>query len=147
MSHALYKDGYAALEAMCAGKSSQEISHHLISVDGIWHEKKLETGAARVRACMNKEKHEFFKFSELIAISKFTKCNDAIFFMCDELGLSRPQPISVQDQLSSLNQVVTDATQVLAVATEQLTRIENQEVPDDSNVVRVMNFCNESLMP
>ena len=148
MNTETYIDGYDALSAMCASKKSQEIAHYLIAVDGIWKGKSLETGAARIRACLSKEKSEFFKLSELIAIAKFTRRYDAVFFMCDELGLSRPQPTSTEEQLGNISRSISDAAQVLTAATEQLSRIENNQTAEPQRTnVRAVNFSNESALP
>lgn len=148
MSKVIYIDGYDALKAMCANKDSKEIAHYLIHVDGIWRDKSLETGASRVRACLNKDKPEFFKLSELIAIAKFTKRYDAVNFMCDELGLSRPQPTSAEEQLGNISRSISDAAQVLAAATEQLSRIEsNQAAEPQRPNVRAVNFSHECALP
>jgi len=146
-----YRDGYEALTEMCGGFGSQEIAHHLIEVDGIWKGKSLDTGAARVRACLNKDKAEFFKLSELIAVSKFTKHYDAIFFMCNELELSVPQPVSVEEQLANISRGINDAANFLAHATQHLSRIEqgrDEVYYEDSE--KIVNFSREnieSLMP
>ena len=149
MRKVIYGDGYDALRMMCEGRKSQEIAHYLISEDGIWKGKTLETGAARVRACLNHDKNEFFKISEIIAISKYTKCFDAVLFMCDELGLSHPQPVSIHDQLGEISRVIAGANQALSVATEQLTRIEKhaQHEVEETQVLRSVNFCLESKKP
>jgi len=140
----LYLDGYAALLEMCGGKTSQEIAHHLISVDGIWGDKSLDTGSARIRACLNKDKPEFFKAAELIAIQRFTKRYDAVFFMCDELGLSRPQPVSTEEQLSKVSNSINSLANNLARVVEQFSRIESQATSyEEDNVVRAINFSKD----
>jgi len=119
-----YADGYDALKRMVRGFDSYQIAFHLIEVDGIWKGKDLERAANRIRACLSRAKGEFFHFSEIIAITRFTKQYDAVFFLCDALGLSRPFPLSVPEQVERLRGTIEHASRTLASATAALERIE-----------------------
>lgn len=124
-----YADGYDALKRMVRGFDSYQIAFHLIEVDGIWKGKDLERAANRIRACLSRAKGEFFHFSEIIAITRFTKQYDAVFFLCDALGLSRPFPLSMPEQVERLRGSIEQASRTLEAASEALARIEAPREP------------------
>jgi len=124
-----YIDGIDALQEMCNGYGSQQIAYQLIEVDGIWHGKSLEQGAARVRACKSRSKPEFFHLAEIIAITNFTHRYDGVFFICDELGLSRPHPLSLEQLTSQLRDSVETAAAALVNATDMIGKL--AQLPSD----------------
>ncbi len=124
-----YVDGYEALRQMCWGHDAYAIAYHLAEVDGIWKGRDPERGAGRVRSCLSREKKEFFRMSEIIAITRLTRQYDAIWFMCDELGLSRPQPTDVAAQVAQLRETIDDAARRLAGASDSLSRLSGDAPP------------------
>ena len=139
-------DGYAAFHAMCGQKKPKEIAHYLIFKHGIWAPddgaevtpKDLRTAEDRVRQCLNPNMRQYFKMAEIVAISKWTDCFDAIFFMCDELGLSRPYAMSQQEQLGKLEQAVNRAVDVIANATKAMDNLTEQGRDElDDTVVKM----------
>ena len=144
-----YRSGYDALKSMCDNKTAQEIAHYLIAVDGMWSGRSLDTGAARIRACLSPEKAEYFKFSEIIAICAFTQRFDPIYYVCDRFGMSRPIPIDPQQQIAHLTGVIERATESLEYVTKMAKTItqsqekyarqgQDQEREERSNVLK---FC------
>jgi hypothetical protein len=63
---------------------------------------KPESQYARLKACLNPDKDERLTFGQIIAMCKFCKCVDALFFMADELTHERPAPKAPEDELSRL---------------------------------------------
>lgn len=63
------KRALKALRRMCEGKTSDEIGEHLVRQGLI---RKARDPGARVRACLNPGKSEFFSPSEILAIEMFT---------------------------------------------------------------------------
>lgn len=124
-------DGYTALKAMCAGYDAKEIAAHLID-DGLWKEKSLTTGEGIVNRCLNRNRSEFFKFSEIIAITRFTGNYDALDFFCDEVGASRSHPLDLNEQIQQLKDQIGEATTMLSVAGHRLQQL--QLSPDAQKV-------------
>ncbi len=122
-----YIDGYEALKRMCWGHDSYQIAFHLVEVDGIWKGKDIERAAGRIRACLSRSKPEFFHLSEIIAITRLTRQYDAVWFICDELGLSRPHPLDVAEQVEHLRASIDAAARRLESASESLERIAGME--------------------
>lgn len=67
---------------------------------------------ARLKACVNPEKDERLTFGQIVAMCKFCKCNDALYFMCDELSHERPSPRAPEDELTGLLREYLEAERV-----------------------------------
>lgn len=126
-----YRDGVEALKAMCAGFDTYTIAMHLIE-NGLWEGRTPESGATRIRNCLSPEKREFFHFSEIIAISKFTGNKDALFFFEDGVGHSRSHPLDIQEQIANCEQMISDAVTKLSVAGNKLQQLKAD--PDTNKV-------------
>lgn len=85
-----YADGYDALRAMLAEYSSETVAEWLIA-EGYWPQGPVNSAAARVRACLDPEKNQFFKFSEIIFLSVRSGCPDALYYFCDQMCRQRPE--------------------------------------------------------
>lgn len=116
-------DGYTALRAMCAGYDSSLIAQYLIEVDGIWRDKTLAAGDTRIRSCLSPEKREFFHFSEIIAITRFTRQYDAVYFFCEEVGLSIPHPVDLGEQIHVCAQALSDVLTQVSVIGNKLEKL------------------------
>ena len=125
-----YRNGADALRAMCFGYEPKEIAWFLIE-DGIWAGKSIDGAVTRVNACLNPNKPEFFHFSEIIAITKRTRNFDAVFFACDELGLSRPRPQSVEEQLLRVEDAVMTVSRAVSDIVRSMEHIRQQVEPSD----------------
>jgi hypothetical protein len=84
-----YRDGYDALRKNLDGYSSEVVAQWLMD-DGYWPHGPAESGAARVRACLNPDKSEFFKFSEIIFLMNRSGRADALYYACDATQHERP---------------------------------------------------------
>lgn len=140
---ALYRDGYEAMRTMCDNSvfNYADLAMHLVE-EGYWPaELSRESAAARFRACLNPDKDQYFKRSEMVALMRITGRVDPVYHECDELGLERPRRIAstahLQDQITSISQAVQgivatlDALQVdvTAQADEDMGR--QQPMPSD----------------
>jgi len=137
-----YRDGADALKAMCFGFEPKEIAFFLME-DGIWADKDLDIAVTRVNACLNPKKQEFFHFSEIIAISKRTRNFDAVFYACDEMGLTRPMPVSIEEQMFRVECVMNDAAALMKNAVDEMNHIKTQLVPvelGDKKLGQVLHF-------
>lgn len=120
-----YRDGYEALRAMCRGYKDKEIAHFLMD-HGLWGHLSLERAESRVRACLNPGKTEFFHFSEIMVITQCTHQYDAVFYFCDMVGLTRPEPKSLAEQLRHIEGHMQHMASGLADAMAQFTHIKQQ---------------------
>lgn len=139
-----YRNGADALKAMCFGFEPKEIAFFLID-DGIWADKELDAAVTRVNACLNPKKQEFFHFSEIIAVSKRTRNFDAVFYACDELGLSRPRTQSIEEQMMQVEDSVKSVTRAVKDIARTMTHIKNQVSPvENTDKANVVHFSQAS---
>lgn len=139
-----YRDGADALKAMCFGYEPKEIAFFLIE-DGIWSDKELDSAIARVNACLNPKKQEFFHFSEIIAISKHTRNFDAVFFACDQMGLSRPVPVSLEEQLMRVESLISEYALLMGDVKREFEHIKIQYAPLEYSGPEVVHFSKQDL--
>ena len=114
-------DGYTALKAMCSGFSPKEIAAHMIE-SGRW-ELSLVSGEGTVNRCLNRTRDEFFKFSEIIAITQFTRDFSALTFFCDEVSATHPRPLDQGEQLQRLEDIASQALTMLSVVGHQIQKL------------------------
>lgn len=117
-----YLNGHDALRQMigAARQSRQQIAAHLCTV-GLWPPMKPTSCAARFDACLNPDKDQFFKWSDILEMMRFTQCFDPLYFMCDQLALERPDPLDSHARLASLADDMRQATNMLEAASTLLT--------------------------
>lgn len=81
--------GTEVIERLFEGFCSREIAEWMID-NGYWPPMKPSSAAARVRACCDPDKDEFWKFSELVAWAAYTGRRVLADYVCDRTGLARP---------------------------------------------------------
>lgn len=84
-----HPNGYAALKAMLEPYTSEQVARWLMD-GGYWPRLTLASAAARVRACTNPDKHEFFKFSEILFLMAQTERYQPLEFAAEVLGRTTP---------------------------------------------------------
>ena len=142
-----YRNGADALKAMCFGFEPKEIAFFLIE-DGIWAGKNIDSAVTRVNACLNPNKPEFFHFSEIIAVSKRTRNFDAVFYACDELGLSRPRTQSIEEQMMRVEDSVMAVSRAVTDIVRSMEHIKQQVTPvtitGNTEIANVLHFSQVS---
>lgn len=89
-----YTNGYDALKRMVDGVKSERVASALVE-SGLWHEGRLSSAAARVRANLNPESDQFFKFAEIVFLIWHFGQADPLMYLCDVCGYERPQRTQV----------------------------------------------------
>lgn len=119
-----YEDEFDALAVMVSssGKSIKEISAFL------WPDMKPESAYAKLKACLNPKGDESFRFSQVIALTKFCNCYDPLYYLCDETMHARPDRKSPEDDMVKLSETIQGAADVLAKATAALERLQSHAV-------------------
>lgn len=102
-------DAYRMYRSLFDGYDSHEIGAFFVGED-FWPRSYTEdSSAARVRACNNPDKSEYWKLAELIAWADHVgRAHVFLYFLCDAFGFERPLPIGdteVQALRSELEQV------------------------------------------
>lgn len=126
-------DGYEAIRRTCAPLSAKQVAYLLIESEQWAHHVfgTLDAAAARVRACWSAEKHEYFRLSDLLVIMAKTGNYDVVHFLCDELGLSRPQPVPRAYQLAEavdrLHRLETSVVNALGELKTTVGRLSEQD--------------------
>lgn len=117
-----FTNGYDALRQMLDGHSSETVALWLIEA-GYWSESlSIGGAAARVRSSLRPPPggDEFFKFSEIIFLAWKTGRPYPLYYACDELGLSRPEPRNLSAELAELMEEVPKMESELAAKRRRL---------------------------
>lgn len=119
-----YKDFWGALSFTKGAYTTQQVAHHLISneVSG-WGDKTLDSAERKVRDCFNPNRDELFKISELIEIMQFTQCFDVMYFICDTLGLSRPDIIPTESRVMAMADHIIQAETFLSTISQDFHQL------------------------
>lgn len=106
LGHEGFTSGYDAIRQMLDGYSSEQVAVWLIEA-GYWPESLSMGGAAaRVRTCIRPDGDQFFKFAEIIYLAWRTGRPYPIYYACDELGLTRPEPRDMDSEMKALAEEV-----------------------------------------
>jgi len=140
-------EGYEAIRRTCAPLSAKQVAY-LLMESGQWnqhHFKTLDAAAARVRACWSKDKQEYFRVSDLLVIMRRTGNYDVLHFLCDALGLSRPQPVPREHQIAEafdrLHRLETSVMGALGELKATVGRLSEQDNKPDSVQREGVKFC------
>lgn len=90
MENEQYQDGYDALRRMLDGHRSNAVAMALMEYE-LWPSMPAGSAAARVRANLNPESDQFFKFSEIVFLMWWTGRIDPVLYACEALGYERPK--------------------------------------------------------
>ena len=114
-----YDDEHDALAQMIANGPYQlkEVAAHL------WPGMKPDSAYAKMKACLNPQGDQQFKFHEIIAAMKFCGQFDPLYHLCDETLHARPPRIAPADEEVKLVECINSATSVLQKALLQLERL------------------------
>jgi hypothetical protein len=117
-----YEDEFDALAVMVSssGKSFKEVSAFL------WPDMKPESAYAKLKACLNPKGDESFRFSQVIALTKFCNCYDPLYYLCDETMHARPDRKAPEDDIVKLSETIQGAADVMAKAMAALERVQAQ---------------------
>lgn len=69
--------------------TSKELALHLYEIYGM--KGSPQSWIARVNACFNPKKPEFFTWCDIVNLMKYTGCTEPLSFVCDQLGMSHPE--------------------------------------------------------
>ena len=140
-------DGYTVLRAMCSGFEPKEIAAHLI--DKKFHDgKSIDQVAAYVRDCLNPNRQQYFKMSEIISISQFTGNPDALHLFEDAMGYSRSYPLDTGQQLHELKEMLGHVLTTVSVIGNRIQELEIS--PEDKKVTQLhpqkqaVRFCKQA---
>ncbi|QIL80999.1 hypothetical protein G7047_14660 [Diaphorobacter sp. HDW4A] len=116
----IYEDEYDALSQMIANsdKSAKELAVYLFP------HMKVESGHARLRACLNPEKDERLTFGQIIAAMRFCGKFDPLMYACDETLHARPDRKAAEDQAARIAETIDSATATLNTALKALAQLQ-----------------------
>lgn len=119
MAKLFYDDEFDALSQTISNsdKAFKEVAGYLFP------HLKAESQYARLKACLNAEKDERLTFGQIIALCRFCKCFDALFFMADELSHERPAPKAPEDELTRLLREYLEAEKTRAHAQPKIEEL------------------------
>jgi hypothetical protein len=149
MTRRQYLDGHDALLQMvgAARQSRQQIAAHLCTV-GLWPPMKPTSRTARFDACLNPDKDQYFKWSDVLEMMRFTQRFDPLHYLCDQLALERPDPLDSHARLASLADDMRQATNALEAVSTLLTEAlgEHQGIAQPRTNHSVARFSRTSLL-
>ncbi len=80
----------------------------------------VQSWIAHMGACFNPEKPEFFHWCDIVAMMKITGNYEPLFFVCDELGLSHPDPVDPKAEADQLQFSIKQLEREIAEKRERL---------------------------
>jgi hypothetical protein len=118
MAKLFYDDEFDALQQMIAGseRSFKECAAFLRP------DLKPESAYAWLKVCVNPHGDQNLKFGQVIALAKFCKRCDALFFMTDELLHERPAPKNPDSEKAFIQRKFAEAVARLDEIAEEARR-------------------------
>jgi hypothetical protein len=99
--------------------------HKAVALD-LWPSLKLDTAYARLKAAINPDKAEKLSPDEVVWLLKRARekgHHAAFYWLCDELGYSRPAPVDPTDQAAELARQLEATADRFEAITARLARL------------------------
>lgn len=137
----VYRDGYDALKRMLDGFDSITVGRWLME-EGYWPHGPEITAGARVRACCNPDKTEFFKFSEIIFLMVRTGQCHPLYFACDATNHQRPKmqqtAQAAADKLAAeIRERERELEELRSTHRAAMTRVRDEVYPSKRGISRI----------
>lgn len=108
-----------ALRALVRHGEHGQLALHLRDV-GLWPRTLSDESArARMSASLSAEKGEELRMREVFELMRLTGRYDPLFYLCDRLGLARPQPLAPDQLLVEAVSRLQDVTEQAVAALEE----------------------------
>lgn len=92
----------------------------------LWPSLKLDTAYARLKAALNPDKHEKLSPEELVWLLRRARDkgqHGAFYWLCDELGYTRPAPVEPADAVAETQRQLDELLTRAQLITNKLARL------------------------
>lgn len=96
----------------------KELAMDLYQIYGL--QSPLQSWISRMGACFNPAKPDLFHWCDIVLMMRLTGKYEPLHFVCDELGLSHPDPVDASAEIDKLQAEVRNLERALAARKERL---------------------------